>query len=339
MGKNAPTPPDPKETASASTGTNIGTAIANATMGNVNQVTPDGTLTYNQTGSTQWTDPYTGQSYTIPTYTATQTLSAAQQAIKNEQNRAQQNLAGLAADQSIFLRDYLSKPFDLSNEATEARLMELGRTRLDPILAQRREAEEARLANQGVRLGSTGYDRAMTNVLQGENDAYNQLLLQGRAQAVQEALTERNQPLNEIAAIMSGSQVSLPNFVNTSMPSIPTTDVGGLINENYNQRLGIWEREQQQTQQILGGLFGLAGSFARLSDDDAKKDKTKVAPLGGGANLWAFRYKGAPKDSPKEVGLMASEVEKIAPQAVRRGHDGYRRVNYPVAMGAILRAA
>ena len=89
MGKKAPKPPDPKETASAQTATNIGTAIANSYMGNVNQVTPDGSLTYSQSGTQKWTDPLNGKVYDIPTWTATQTLSQAQQAIKGQNDAAE----------------------------------------------------------------------------------------------------------------------------------------------------------------------------------------------------------------------------------------------------------
>lgn len=46
----APTPPDPKETAAAQTGTNVSTGLANTFLGNVNQVTPYGTLTYTYSG-------------------------------------------------------------------------------------------------------------------------------------------------------------------------------------------------------------------------------------------------------------------------------------------------
>jgi hypothetical protein len=334
MGKSKPpAPPDPKETSAASTATNVGTAISNAMLGNVNQVTPDGNLNYDQTGTYNWRDPYTGKSYDIPTFTATQTLSPAQQAIKQQTDQAQQNLAGLAASQSGFLQNYMSEPIDLSNDATEARLMELGRSRLDPLLEQRRESEATRLANQGIMLGSTAYDRAMNNVNNAENDAYNQLLLQGRGQAVQEALTQRNQPINEIIGLMSGSQVQQPNFVNANMPTIPTTDVAGLINTNYNQRLSAWEQQQAQAGGLISGVGGLFGSLIGLSDDDAKKDKKRLGDVEGEMGLWEFRYKGEPKTKPKHVGLMASEVQKQKPSAVKRGKDGLRRVDYGKALG------
>ena len=259
MGKSkAPAPPDPQETAAAQTGTNISTAIANTMLGNVGQVTPNGTLSYDQTGSYDWTDPSTGSTYSIPTFTATQTLSPTGEAINTANQDTQLNLAGIGRDQSARIGELLGTPVDLSNDAVESRLMELGRSRLDPQLAQRRESLRTSLSQQGIKEGSEAYDRAMSRNSQSENDAYNQLLLTGRGQAVQEALTSRNQPINEITALLSGSQVSQPNFVNTPNSSIPTTDYAGLVNDNYNQRLNIWQQEQAQRQGVLGGLFGLA---------------------------------------------------------------------------------
>jgi len=98
MGKSSPPdPPDPKETAAAQTGQNVDTAIANAYLGNVNQVTPYGSLTYEPTGSYQMADPQDSSIVrSIPTFTATQTLSDGQQAILDEQQRAQLGLAGAA---------------------------------------------------------------------------------------------------------------------------------------------------------------------------------------------------------------------------------------------------
>ena len=83
-------------------------------MGNVNQITPYGNLNYQQTGTYTHVDPLTGKSFEIPQYTATQTLSKAQQALYNRQTQAQTNLAGLASDQSARLSGLLSKPMDVS---------------------------------------------------------------------------------------------------------------------------------------------------------------------------------------------------------------------------------
>lgn len=114
MGKgSAPKAPDPQETASAQTGTNIGTAIANSYLGNINQKTPDGTLTYKQTGMQKWTDPLSGKVYNIPTTTAVQQLSIEQQKLKNKNDVTQSNLADTAMQQSKRLGSLLNKPFTL----------------------------------------------------------------------------------------------------------------------------------------------------------------------------------------------------------------------------------
>lgn len=333
MGKpSAPKPPDPRETAAASTSTNIGTAIANANLNQVNQVTPDGTLRYTQTGMTTYTDPYTGEKYSIPQFTATQTLSKAQQAIKDQNDAASLNLGTLAKNQSAFLNDYMSKPIDLNNEAVEARLMQLGRARLDPILAQQEEALASRLAGQGIKLGSAAYDRAMAQQGQNRNDAYNQLLLQGRGQAVQEALTERNQPLNEIASLMSGSQVSQPNFVNTPNSTIPTTDVAGIINQNFAQQQQAYQQNMANRNAMIGGLFGVGAAFAgnpKLSDRRAKTDIHEVGKTNDGQPIYAYRYKAG---GPMELGLIAQEVEKRNPDAVKTLDGGLKVVNYRQAL-------
>lgn len=261
MGKpKAPEAPDPVKTASAQTGSNIGTAIANNSLNMVNQYTPDGSLEYEQTGSTRWKDPTSGEVYYIPNYSATQTLSEIGQQTKDANDQAGLNLANLASDQSDRLNSLLSAPVDLNNEDTEARLMELGRKRLDPALADRREDLRTNLSNQGIKLGTAAYDRAMSEFDQSRNDAYNQLLLQGRGQAIQEQLTERNQPINEITALMSGSQVSQPNFVNTPGSNIANTDYAGIVNSNYNQQMQGYNSQMNQYNAILGGLFGLGSA-------------------------------------------------------------------------------
>lgn len=255
-------------------------------------------------------------------------LSPEQKAIKAQSDAAELNLGTLANEQSAKLKDYLNKPVDLSNEATEARLMELGRKRLDPMIAQRDEDLRTRLANQGIKAGSAAYAQEQNTFNQSSNDAYNELLLRGRQQAVQEALTERNQPINEITALMDGSQVGMPQFgAGTNQPSLPTVDYAGLVEQNYQNRVNAYNQQQQARQGILGGLFGLGSKLIGLSDRRAKKDIEKVGKVDD-IDLYSFRYRKGMGDGKAHVGVMAQDVEKTHPEAVSRRSDGMRQVDY-----------
>lgn len=333
MGKGAPKPTDPKETSAAQTGTSVATAIANAYLGNVNEITPDGTTTVTQSGMQSIFDPYTNKTYQIPTFTRNTTLSPEQQAIKQQNDAASLNLSSLGNTLSGKLGTQLTDNFKLGNEATESRLMELGRARLDPVLAQQDEDLRTRLANQGIKAGSLAYDREMALQGQNRNDAYTQLMLQGRNQANQEILTEDNQRINQISALLNGGQVSQPNFMGANMPTIPTTDNAGIISNYDQQRLDAWKTQQATMGGTFGGIMGLGGKLIGLSEDDEKEDKKRLGDIEGEMGLWEFRYKDDPKGAPKQLGLMASEVEKVKPSAVKRGKDGKRRVDYGKALG------
>jgi hypothetical protein len=71
-------------------------------------------LAYNQSGNYGWTDPTSGQTYQIPTFTATQTLTPQGQAIQTQNLAAQLNLAGMANAQSAKISNLLSNPMNLS---------------------------------------------------------------------------------------------------------------------------------------------------------------------------------------------------------------------------------
>lgn len=324
MGKpKAPKPADPVKTASAQTGTNISTALANSYLNNVNQVTPDGSLTYSTSGYQDVYDPIGKKTYKIPITTATQTLSAGQQAVKNQSDQTELNLATLARNQSARLDGLLSKPVDLNNEAVEGRLMDLGRKRLDPLMQRNREALDQRLANQGIALGSRAYDQAQGLLGQQENDAYNQLMLTGRQQSISEIMQERNQPLNEITALMSGSQIGQPNFVPTNNYGIPTTDFAGIqanydqgMMNRYNAKMGAW-------QSGMGGLLGMGANL--LSDRRAKKDIKRVGKTDGGEPIYTYKYKGG---GPTQMGVMAQSVKKTNPGAVAKTPSGLFAVDY-----------
>lgn len=87
-----------------------------------------------------------------------------------------------------------------------------------------------------------------------------------RERALQELLMSRNQPLNEISALMSGGQVSMPQFTQYRGGQVANTDIAGLINQNYQQRMG-------QHNAMMGGLAGIGGSLL-------------MAPMTGGGSLF-----------------------------------------------------
>lgn len=326
MGKSAPKPTPPKETSAAQTGTSVSTAIANAFLQNMDETGPDGSKTFKQTGDYTFTDPYTNKTYTIPRFTVNQTLSPQQQAIKGQQDRASLNLATLGADLSKSLGGQLTDNFKIDNATTEKRLFDLGRKRLDPMFAENDEALRSRLANQGIKVGSEAYRREMRSLGQQKNDAYTQLLLNARGQATQELLAEDNQRINQISALLSGGQVSQPQFLTGSgVKGITPTDNGAIIANNDRARMNSWAQGQAATGSLLSGLGGL---FA-LSDERAKTDKKKIGETKDGLGLYSYRYKGSPRT---EVGLMAQEVKKVKPRAVRKGQDGLMRVNYEEAL-------
>lgn len=335
MGKpSAPKAPDPKETAAASTGTNIGTAIANAGLNSVDQVTPDGSLTYETIGYESFTDPYTGQTYQIPKRRATQTLSEANQAIKSNTDQAGINLSGLAMDQSAAIRDRLNTPFEFNNSDAEQWAYDLASPRLLEQQAQNEAQLRTTLANKGIREGTAAWNAEMNRMTQGNSDQLNQLALSGRSQAYNEARDQYTLPINTITALLSGGQVSQPNYVNTPQTTIPTTDTAGIINQDYANRFNAYNSQMTQWNGIMGGLMGLGGKLIGLSDERAKKDKKKVGTVNG-MGLYEFKYKGGDK---KHVGLMAQEVEKKKPSAVFTGPDGLKRVDYGKAVPGLMGA-
>ena len=320
MGKQtAPQPPSPQATAAAQTASNRETAITQTGLNSTNQVTPGGTLTYSQIG--KWEDG-------TPRFQATTALTPAGQQIYDTSQQTTQNLANVAKEQSGRLSGLLSTPFSLDNDATEARINELASKRLDPMLARRQTALDTRLSNQGIKLGSTAWDRAQESNLQGENDARNQLLLTGRNQAVSEALLQRQTPINEILALAGQGQIAQPQFGSTPQTGVAGTDVAGITQAGYQNSYNSWNQQNQQNQQMLGGLFGLGANAAlAFSDRRLKRNILRIGKATNGLPIYRYEIEGR-----QEMGFMADEVRKVRPEAVFRHPSGFDMVNYERAV-------
>lgn len=304
---------------------NRDTAISQNLINASNQVNPWGSVSYNQTGNTSYVDS-TGKTVSVPQLTQTTTLSPEQQAIFNKTQGAQTNIAGIAQDQSAKLGEYLNKPFEFNNQDAANWSYDLAQSRIAPQQQQAQQALETQLVNSGIRRGSEAWNSEMQRLTNANTDQNNQLALTGRGQAFAESLAQRNQPINEITALLSGSQVSNPAQMSGATPqaSVGGVDYTGLVNQQYQAKVASQNA-------LLGGLFGLAGtagSAAIMSDIRTKTDISRVGQLDNGLPVYLFRYKDG---GPMQLGLMAQDVEKVNPDAVTH-IDGVKHVYYAEAV-------
>lgn len=325
---SAPKAPDPEKTASAQAGMNRDTALTQAMLAMTNQVTPYGNLTYSQTGTSRFKDSK-GNWVETPTYTATQTLSPEQQAILKETNAASLNLGQLANQQSAAIKNQLSKPFEFNNQDAADWSYDLASSRIIPQQQKNQQQLESQLISSGIRRGTAAWDSEMQRLTNANTDQLNQLALTGRQQAYQEALTNYNNPLNSISALMGGSQIQNPNFVNTPAPNVGGVDYTGLVNNKY-------QADVQRSNAMAGGLFGLAAapfSMFKFSDRRLKKD---IIPMGERKGLpwYGFRYVWEDQISPLSYGFMSDEVRAKYPDRVKTDESGYEMVDYSLLEAA-----
>lgn len=250
----SPKAPDPVQTAQAQAGVNLSTAVTQQQLNMVDQVNPWGSVDYSQNGSSRYKDSF-GNWIEVPTFTQTTTFTPEQQAIFDKSQAAQTNLAGIAEQQSGRVAETLNNPFQFSNQDAADWSYDLAQTRIAPQQQRNETALRDRLVNAGIRPGTPAWNSEMERLTQANTDQNNMLALQGRGQAFAENLAVRNQPLNELSALLSGSQVSNPAQMSGPTPqtSVGGVDYAGMVQDNYQAKVG-------QHNAMLGGLFGLAGA-------------------------------------------------------------------------------
>lgn len=406
MGKKsqpqAPAPPDPYAVGQAQTGTNIQTAIANAYMGNANEIGPQGSITYEPTSWHGINGP-TGVSGTggpmshgaggagfgpeslgiagmnpgamgailgsggggqgqgsggfqVPQFTRRVTLSPEQQRLYDLNTQTQEGLGKIGLEQTKRIGGVLSSPIDASGlpqtpgdfSADRTRIEGDLFSRLNPQLERDRTSLETNLVNQGFQRGTEAFNNAMDQYGRQSNDARLAVTAQGgdeqsrmfnmananRSERLKEMLALRNQPINEITALLSGSQVSLPSGPNYNAPTVGNTPIGDYMYNSAALQQQNYQQQMQQRNAMMGGIMGLgqAGILGAakmapmfMSDRRLKEDIRDLGiKLVNGLTLYAYKYLWSPFE---RVGVMADEVALVRPNAVHRVGD-YIAVDY-----------
>jgi hypothetical protein len=237
------------QTAQAQTQMNKDTAVAQYGLNATNQITPYGNLTYKQIGT--WDDG-------TPRFEATQTLSPEEQNLYNNYTKLAGQFGAIGNNQAANVASTLSQPFNF-DAAAATKLSNIQDTFLNPQFDRQSAALETKLANQGVTPGSTAYNDAFKQLNLQQQDARNSNYLSAYDTASRQALAERQEPLNELTALLSGSQVQNPNFVNTPTPGVAPVDYTGLVQNQYQTQVG----NQNALYGALGGIGGtLLGGWA-----------------------------------------------------------------------------
>lgn len=87
-----------------------------------------------------------------------------------------------------------------------------------------------------------------------------------------------------------------------------------------------------------GADGGTTPGMTKQSDPALKENIVKVGDHPAGVGLYLFDYKPEVLDHRgcgRQFGVMADEVERILPEAVTIGADGYRQVDYAM-LGIVL---
>lgn len=155
-----------------------------------------------------------------------------------------------------------------------------------------------------------------------------------RAQWINEQQQQRSDGINELNALRSGSQVTNPQFPNAPAVNMPGTDYANLFNQNYQGQLNAYNTQVGSSNSMNSGLMSLASAAAMMfaaSDRRAKQDIKLLGVRPDGLGIYEFRYKPelhAEYGDGLHIGVMADEVERIKPEAVRMRADGFKAVNY-----------
>lgn len=241
-GGSAPPPPDYRGAAIETAKGDVEAARLATAANRVNQITPYGELRYT-------TNPNDVDQWGNQMWTATQTLSPAQQRLLDYQNATSEGLGELTGTGLNYVKGMMANPFTTTNLPSLG--INAGETyqdaymrRLQPQIEQSREKLYQDLANRGIDIGSEAYQRAMFQQAQRENDLLLGATTQGfgtglsaRQQGFTEAAYQRNEPLNTLNAVRTGAQVTNPTFV--SVPQQATTKGADLLGAataegNYN---------------------------------------------------------------------------------------------------------
>lgn len=158
----------------------------------------------------------------------------------------------------------------------------------------------------------------------GLNAQYANQQNQLRQQAIAEMLQRRGTSLNEMNALLSGQQVSMPqmpSFSQSGMAQAP--NIMGALQNQYDAQLGAANAQNANFNNLLSAGAQLGSAAFMFSDRRLKSNIKRVGTHAIGVGIYEYTMMGMP-----QRGVIAQEVQAVRPDLVKRHANGYLMVNY-----------
>lgn len=146
---------------------------------------------------------------------------------------------------------------------------------------------------------------------------------QARQQALAEAIQQRQMPLNEISALMSGSQIANPQFQSYTGANIAAAPIAQTMQNAYTAQQNAYNQDVATQNANTAGLFSLGSAAIGLSDRRLKTNIKRIGTHKLGVGIYEYDIMGK-----HDVGVMAQEVIKVLPEAIHIHPSGYMMVDY-----------
>ena len=158
----------------------------------------------------------------------------------------------------------------------------------------------------------------------GMNQQAAQFQNQLRQQAIAEQAQRRGMSLNEMNALLSGQQVSMPNMPSfVSAQRSETPQLVDAMGRTYDAQLGAYNAQQAGLNNLLGAGAQLGSAAFMFSDRRLKSNLKRMGTHEIGVGIYEYTMMGMP-----QRGVIAQEVQAVRPDLVKRHTNGFLMVNY-----------
>lgn len=155
-----------------------------------------------------------------------------------------------------------------------------------------------------------------------------------RQTGIQEQLLQHQFPLQQYGALQGLiGNVGPPQFSGYPTSTVGSPNLGQYFQNAFEGQQNAYNQQVASQNSKNSGLLSAGstlGAAYLASDRRLKEGIVKVGRLDNGLPVYVYRYKG---ENVQRLGLMADDVEKLRPEAVITGADGFKRVDYGAASG------